>query len=73
MSFSDTGGSMTETTKLKPSDYLTVREAAIYLNVGKSTLDKYRIEKKGPPFLRFGKKILYNKPALLAWLEQNSK
>ena len=45
--------------------FLTPKEAAGYLRVSKSYLDKLRVYGGGPRFLRFGKrKILYRKPDL---------
>jgi excisionase family DNA binding protein len=48
--------------------FLTPREAADYLRVSKSYLDKLRVYGGGPKFLRFGKrKILYRKSDLSLW------
>jgi excisionase family DNA binding protein len=42
--------------------FLTPKEAAAYLRVSKSYLDKLRVYGGGPKFLRFGKrKILYRR------------
>jgi excisionase family DNA binding protein len=47
---------------------LTVKEAATYLRVSKSYLDKLRVYGGGPEFLRLGKrKILYAVADLDAW------
>jgi excisionase family DNA binding protein len=49
-------------------DFLTVKEAATYLRVSKSYLDKLRVYGGGPPFLRIDKrKILYAVADLDAW------
>lgn len=55
-----------------PSDekgdlFLTPKEAAAYLRVSKSYLDKLRVYGGGPKFLRFGRKILYRKSDLDLW------
>ncbi len=49
---------------------LTVLEAAAYLKVHPSTLARWRSSEEvtGPDFLRSGKKILYRKSTLNAWL-----
>jgi excisionase family DNA binding protein len=48
--------------------FLTTPEAASYLRVSKSYLDKLRVYGGGPKFLRFGKrKILYRKSDLDLW------
>lgn len=54
-------------------ELLTPREAATYLRVSKSYLDKLRVYGGGPRFLRPGKrKILYRKSDLNAWLASQS-
>lgn len=39
--------------------YLTVREAAEYLRVSKSYLDKLRVHGGGPAFIKIGSRVLY--------------
>ena len=51
-------------------ELLTPREAAAYIRVSKSYLDKLRVYGGGPMFLRFGRKILYRKFELNRWAEQ---
>jgi excisionase family DNA binding protein len=52
----------------KDETFLTPKEAAAYLRVSKSYLDKLRVYGGGPKFLRFGKrKILYRKTDLDVW------
>ena len=46
---------------------MSTAEAAAYLRVSKSYLDKRRVYGGGPKFLRFGKRILYRKSDLDAW------
>jgi excisionase family DNA binding protein len=54
-------------------DLLTPKEAAAYLRVSKSYLDKLRVYGGGPRFLRLGKrKILYRKSDLDLWAAQRS-
>jgi excisionase family DNA binding protein len=54
-------------------ELLTPREAAAYLRVSKSYLDKLRVYGGGPRFLRLGKrKVLYRKFDLDAWLASQS-
>lgn len=51
----------------------TTEEAATYLRVSKSYLDKLRVYGGGPRFLRLGKrKVLYRKSDLDAWLGRQS-
>ncbi|MXN63871.1 helix-turn-helix domain-containing protein [Stappia sp. GBMRC 2046] len=47
--------------------YLTVRETADYLRVSKSFLDKARVAGNGPPFVRFGNRVLYRRDDVDAW------
>ena len=54
--------------ELPDLDLLTPLEAATYLRVSKSYLDKLRVYGGGPKFLRPGKrKILYRKSELDVW------
>src|SRR5262245_57118902 len=53
--------------------FFTPKEAAAYLRVSKSYLDKLRVYGGGPRFLRLGKrKVLYRKSDLNAWLASQS-
>ena len=49
---------------------MTVKETAAYLCVSKSFLDKARLTGDGPAFIRIGRKILYRKSVVDAWLQQ---
>ena len=44
-------------------------EAAQYLGVSKSFLDKARIYGGGPPFMRFGRAVVYSTEALDDWAQ----
>jgi predicted DNA-binding transcriptional regulator AlpA len=46
---------------------LTVKEAADFLRVSLSWLNKARVRGDGPPFIRVGRSIRYSQPALLQW------
>jgi predicted DNA-binding transcriptional regulator AlpA len=46
---------------------IRVREAAEYLGVSKSFLDKARCYGGGPQFMRFGKAIVYSTESLDEW------
>ena len=50
--------------------YLTTLEAGALLRVSKSYLDKLRVYGGGPPFRRFGRKILYLKSDLETWANE---
>lgn len=52
--------------------FLTPKEAAAYLRVSESYMNKLRVYGGGPKFLRFGKrKILYRKSDLDFWAAQH--
>lgn len=46
----------------------SVTEAADYLGLSKSFLDKARISGDGPPFLKLGSRVLYQSGTLQSWL-----
>ncbi len=41
------------------SDLLTVREVAALIRVSKPTLDRWRIEGRGPRYVRVGNRVFY--------------
>jgi excisionase family DNA binding protein len=47
---------------------LTTREAAQRLGVAKGFLEKLRMTGGGPPFLKIGHKVVYERAALEAWV-----
>ncbi len=49
--------------------WLTPKEAALYANIGFSTLAKLRLKGGGCVYTRVGMKILYKRADLDAWLE----
>ncbi len=51
-------------------EFLSPRQAADYLHVSKSYLDKLRVYGGSPRFLRFGRKIRYRKSELNLWAEE---
>lgn len=46
---------------------LTVREAAAMLRIGRSTLNHYRCEGRGPIYRKHGARVFYTKRSLLRW------
>jgi molybdenum cofactor biosynthesis enzyme MoaA len=55
------------------SPKLTVREAAAYLRVSKSLLDKLRLTGGGPVFIRLQRRIVYDIRDLEAWAAQGRR
>lgn len=62
----------TETAK-QPVTFLTVKEAAAFLRVSPVTLGRWRIEGKGPPFRKFGRRVLYASSDLIVWGEAQTR
>jgi hypothetical protein len=50
------------------SDYFTQEEAATELKVTERTLDRWQRLREGPPITRLGRRILYRRSSLQAWL-----
>jgi hypothetical protein len=66
--------------RLEPSEqpngrpvFLTVRETAALLRLSEITLGRWRIEGKGPPFRKFGRRVLYATSDLIAWGEEQKR
>jgi excisionase family DNA binding protein len=47
---------------------LRVAEAADYCGISKSSLDKMRVYGGGPVFIKVGKRVVYDRADLDAWL-----
>jgi excisionase family DNA binding protein len=52
------------------ADYLTPEQLARELNLAPITLARWRSHKKGPPFTRSGRQVLYSKEGVKKWLER---
>ena len=50
--------------------FFTRKEAATYLGLSKRTLDTLAWKKKGPSFIRLGRKVLYPIEELDRWVEE---
>jgi predicted DNA-binding transcriptional regulator AlpA len=51
------------------SERLPVEQAAIYTGLSVSTLNKLRVFGGGPEYLKLGRRVLYERAALLSWME----
>jgi hypothetical protein len=53
----------------QPGDLLTVEDlVARYRGlVARRTIEYWRYNKKGPPFIRIGRRVLYPLPGVIAW------
>jgi hypothetical protein len=50
------------------ADFLTQKEAAAELRVCERTLDRWRRLDEGPPITKVGRRTLYRRSSLQAWL-----
>ena len=50
-----------------PCPYLSCEEAGQYLRVSPRTLEKFRVVGGGPPFRKFGRRVLYATTDLEQW------
>jgi excisionase family DNA binding protein len=57
----------------KPANvHLTNSEAAEYLRLSPRTLEKLRVVGGGPPFRKFGRRVVYTFSELEAWANDRS-
>jgi excisionase family DNA binding protein len=49
-------------------DYFTPKEAAAELKVTDRTLDRWQRLGEGPPITKLGRRVLYRRSSLQAWL-----
>lgn len=52
---------------------IRVREAAQYVGLSKSSLDKLRMGSEGPAFFKIGRAVVYSTIDLDAWLERKRR
>ena len=53
---------------LSAGSFVDTRQAAELIGMSKRTLEKWRVEGNGPPFLKLGRRVLYSRADLKAWL-----
>ncbi|HXB77514.1 MAG TPA: helix-turn-helix domain-containing protein [Bradyrhizobium sp.] len=56
-----------------PNKYLTTKEAAHYVRLSESSLEKKRVSGDGPEFLKVGKAVRYEQTALDAWMQTDRR
>lgn len=54
-------------------EYMTPDETATALGIGKRTLDRWHSLREGPPRTTLGRRILYRRDAVKAWLRAQEK
>jgi len=57
----------------KHQQYLTTSEAASRLHLTRKTLEMWRFERKGPPYRKFGRKVLYHLEELDRWARAQAR
>ena len=55
------------------SSTLSVTEAASYLGVSASWLNKLRVLGGGPIFIKVGRRVLYDRDDLTSWLDDHRR
>lgn len=58
--------------KLELPAFLTNSEAAEFLRLSPRTLEKQRVTGGGPPFRKFGRRVLYSRTDLQLWADRRS-
>ena len=53
--------------------YLNTKQAAQFLNISHRTLERWRVEGKGPDYRKFGKRVTYSQEALFEWAEEQTR
>jgi hypothetical protein len=59
--------------KGNPQVFLTVPEAAGLLRLSVVTLGRWRTEGFGPPYRKFGRRVLYDRSDLIAWANAQAR
>ncbi len=55
------------------ADFLTQEEAASELRVCRRTLDRWQRLNEGPPITKIGRRVLYRRSSVQAWLREREK
>lgn len=53
--------------------FLTQAEVAVLLGVPERTLEGWRLTKSGPPWLKFGRHVKYDRVDVLAWAREQRR
>lgn len=56
-----------------PDDWICTKELARRTGTPVNTWEKMRSEHRGPPYGRIGRKVMYNWPVVVAWMEKNGR
>lgn len=55
------------------SPFLPTKDAAEFLGLSNKTLESMRVRGGGPPFYKFGRRVLYNQGELQTWAESRRR
>jgi hypothetical protein len=58
---------------IDPPTFLTPKETAAFLRLSDVTLARWRIEGIGPPYRKFGRRVVYARPDLVAWADSQKQ
>lgn len=58
---------------MSQTKYLTTKEAAFYVRLCESSLEKKRVQGDGPEFVKLGRAVRYEQSALDAWMHANKR
>lgn len=58
---------------LQPDRKMSVREAANFLRLSKSFLDKRRLDGTGPEYLKLGRRVVYDARDLESWASNTKR
>ena len=53
--------------------FLTTREASDFIKIAVPTLEGFRVNGGGPVFVKIGRRVVYAKAALLAYMNDNTR
>lgn len=52
---------------------MKVKEAAEYMRLSHSTLNKWRVQGRGPRFQKIGRNVVYRKSDLDEWMDKQTR
>lgn len=52
-----------------PTPYMPQAQAATFLGLSPRTLERFRLEGRGPAFLKLGRRVVYSREDIVKWAE----
>ena len=56
---------------MQETEFLTTREASAFLRISKPTLERWRMEGRGPRYAKIGHRVLYPRVELDRFLQEH--